>query len=138
MKKKMSSLYGFHLIEILSVLAMVAILISLSIPIYSQYYVHERRLEAAHMLSKLSIELEKFYIENNTYQNASLSSLHFPEFIAKENYRLLIQSANHNHYLIAAKPIGKQLTKDKLCAALMLNSNGEKTISGTGTVEDCW
>lgn len=128
---------GFHLVEILFTLAIVSITAALSYPIYADYMMYYRRIEAQGMLGKLALAMEKYRSENQTYENASLETLHFPEVIVKKNYRLAIHQAGHANYLLTATPIGKQ-SKDDTCATLSLNSKEEKGISGNGTLEECW
>jgi len=129
---------GFHLIEILIAITILSITASFSLPLYSSYLVATRRLEAATTLSKLAIAMEQYHIEQNTYQNASLATLHFPEMIAKNNYQLIIQTTTDTHYLLLAKPVGKQSEKDQRCKTLTLTSAGEKGVTGTGRVNTCW
>jgi len=124
--------------EMLAVLAIISIVTTFAIPLYSQYLVHTRRLEAAGSLSRLALAMEQYHIEHNTYQGATLTDLHFPETIAKNNYQLTIFSTDTNAFLLAANPLGKQAEKDQSCAVLTLHSNGEKGISGPGKVDECW
>ena len=128
---------GFHLIEIIIALAIISLLAGLSLPLYSQHLIHEKRLEAESMLSKLAIAMEKYHIEQNTYQGATLADLSFPEFILKNNYQLSIQTTA-NDYQLMAKPLGTQAEKDEICGALILKSTGEKETTGTGKSDDCW
>ena|SRR3989338_8337717 len=137
MKHSIHFLKGFHLIEILIVLAIVGILAAFSIPLYSQYRMQERRQEAAQILSQLAIAMEKYQVEQNTYQDATLNLLHFKELIADHRYQLIIQSATENDYFLVAKPLETQAENDP-CGALTLNSRGEKGITGTEKIEDCW
>ena len=129
---------GFHLIEILIVLAIIGILSTLAVPLYSQHMVQERRLEAAEQLSKLALAMEEYHVEHNSYQAATLAELHFPEFIIKNNYQLIIASSSDTNYQLIAKPINNQAENDKNCGSLILNSNEEKNVSGHATVEECW
>lgn len=135
---KLDSQQGFHFMEILTSFAIISITAALSFPLYSQYIVTARRLEAASILTKLAVAMEQFHIEHNTYQNATLAALHFPRQIAKNNYQLSIQANTSYSYLLAAKPIGNQTKKDPVCATLTLNSNGEKGVTGRGSIEECW
>jgi len=128
---------GFHLVEVLFTLAIVGITAALSYPIYADYMLYARRLEAQSTLSKLSFAMEKYRAENNSYEHATLEALNFPETIVKNNYQLAIRQTSHSHYLLTATPIGKQ-TKDETCATLSLNAKEEKGISGHGTLEECW
>ena len=129
---------GFHLIEILIVLAIISILSAFYLPSYLQYLVQERRLEAETMLSKLAIAMEQYQIEQNTYQQASLEKLHFSEFIVNNNYKLTIQSATDFDYVLAAMPLGKQEENDKRCGTLLLYSTNAKAVTGYGGIEECW
>jgi len=128
---------GFHLIEMLSAMAILSILVSLCLPIYSQYIVQAKRLEAASMLSKLSAAMEKFHLEQNTYEGATLARLNFPITIANNHYQLHIQTTA-NDYTLLAKPIGKQAEKDTACGGLILQADGRKEVTGTGNVNECW
>jgi prepilin-type N-terminal cleavage/methylation domain-containing protein len=65
---------GFHLIEILITFSIIGILSMIALPIYSQYF------------TKLSINLEEYYLRHHTYENANLDILHIPEWI--DNYQL--------------------------------------------------
>lgn len=129
---------GFHLVEILSTVAILSILVALSLPLYTQYNTGVKRVEAENTLGKLAIAMERFYVEHNSYENATLEALNFPATIAKDNYRLAIQTATNNDYALLAEPIGKQAEKDQRCAGLILYSNDKKAVTGSGSVEECW
>jgi len=130
--------FGFHLIEILISLSLVSLLAAISLPIYSHYFVKEKRYEAFSTLNKLAIALEQYHIENDTYENATLKKLKFPEKVVNGNYQLQLQSLRADSYRVMAKPIGQQARKDTMCGGLILNSIGEKRITGSGKVEECW
>jgi type IV pilus assembly protein PilE len=129
---------GFHLIEILITIAIIGILSLVSFPIYSEHITEERRLEAANTLSKLALALEEFHFTNNTYDTATLTNLHFPETIAENSYRINIVTATKTDYIISATPINKQANSDSYCGTLTLNSYGEKSINGKGSINECW
>jgi type IV pilus assembly protein PilE len=103
----MKKSFGFSLIELLTTLSIAAIIAAFCLPLYTQYLTKTHRLEAQTILSKLAIEMEKFHIEHNTYESATLDGLGFSENIAKNNYRLSIQSTQ-NDYTLFAKRTGKQ------------------------------
>lgn len=131
-------LTGFSLIELLIVVAIISILSALCIPLYSQHFVREKRLEAEITLSKLALAMENYYTVHNSYEEASLESLGFVEKIAGDRYQLAIIKATNNEFELAAAPLNNQAEKDSRCGTLILNSTGEKNISGTGLVTDCW
>jgi type IV pilus assembly protein PilE len=136
--KKNPSQFGFHLFELLITLSIISILATISFPIYSHYFVKEKRYEALNQLHKLAIALEKYHIENDTYENATLMKLKFREKIVNGNYLLQLQSLKTNFYRIAVKPIGQQARNDKQCGTLILNAIEEKKITGPGKITECW
>lgn len=129
---------GFTFAEIMLTLIVIIGLLVFGLPAFLQYIVNERRLEAASMLSKLAIAMEKFQLETGSYQGATLEKLTFPTSIVHGNYRLIIQYATDKDFLLLANPLASQAERDKKCATLTLRANGEKGITGTGKVEDCW
>lgn len=133
-----TTVYGLHLIELLITLSLIGIAATLTYPAYTRYIVYEKRTEAAGMLVRLSINLEKYYLEHLSFENVSLAALKLPEFIAKQSYQIIIQSATTKDYILLAKPLGKQADEDRKCATLTLNAYGEKGITGNGQVKDCW
>lgn len=135
MKKNLN---GFTLVEMMLTLAIIIGLLIFGLPTFLQYLVNERRLEAAGILSKLAIAMEKYQLENNTYAGATLEKLNFPTLIVKDHYHLIIQYATDKDFLILATPRGSQAEKDKQCETLTLRATGEKGITGTGNVSDCW
>lgn len=134
----LENIKGFHLIEIMIVIAIIGILASICFPIYTQPTIKARRLEAETMLVKLAIALEEFHLEHQTYEGAVLSDLNFSEFIAANNYRLAIQTATDHDYVLHAQPLGKQAEKDKECGTLILDAHNQKNVTGSGKVTECW
>ncbi len=134
----MKKFFGFNLIELLVVLTIIGILSALCFPLYSQHIVHEKRLEAEIMLEKLASALEQYYTIHNSYKGATLEQLNIPAIIVNNNYQLAITSTNDTDFFIQATPLNQQAQNDNACATLSLDSQGEKKISGAGSVSDCW
>lgn len=125
---------GFSLIELLIIVSIVGILTTISLPLYSQHVVNERRTEAKTTLIQLAASLEEYDTIHHTYQGASLQVLNFPEIIAHDSYKLSIIDLSDSAFTIAAEPLSHHDT----CGTLTLNALGEKAISGTGQITDCW
>ena len=129
---------GFHLIEILIVIAIVVVCAGIGLPMMSQYFVKEKRLEASAALTKLSLAMEDYHTKYNTYRDATLTALNFPQLIVKNNYRLFIEAASEDNYILIAKPLAKQAERDTACGDLSLTASGDKGISGPAKVNECW
>src|SRR5438105_4977721 len=108
MNKMNHALFGLHLIEILSVMFIACLLSAISLSLYGHHLVHTNRLQAAQSLLELAVAMESYYVEQGSYQGADLDMLHFPKYIAKRSYQLMIQSATREYYQVLASPIGKQ------------------------------
>jgi type IV pilus assembly protein PilE len=136
MKHKKPS--GMTLLELLITLSIIAILTMIGLPLYSQHFIHQNRIEAEITLEKLAASLEQYNTLNNSYKNATLSGLGIPSTVAKNNYTIAIADATDTDFLLTATPSETQAQKDNACLTLSLNSKGEKGITGAGQMDDCW
>ena len=137
---------GFTLIELMIVLAIIAILVSIAYPSYQDQVRSSRRADCEGALLNLANALERFYTSNNTYATASIGNAAgdiFPAQCPIDNanatYNLTIAAASASAYTIQATPTGAQ-TGDK-CGTLTLTSTGVKNIVGADaglTPADCW
>ena len=66
----MRSSRGFTIIEIMIVVAMVAILASIAVPSYTQYVTRSKIAEATTALSSHRVKMEQFFQDNRTYVGA--------------------------------------------------------------------
>jgi type IV pilus assembly protein PilE len=128
---------GFTLMELLIALALISVLSAIAYPFYNGHLVKVRRTYAAAALEDLAGRMEEYYILNNTYNNATLENLHVNEIHYKSYYYLNIITKDDT-YVLRAMPLGKQADVDALCGSLTLDQNGNKNISGNGSVEECW
>ena len=65
---------GFTLIELMIVVALVALLAAIAVPSYRQYVIRANRTEATSALMSIATAQEKFFLANNAYA-ASVSAL---------------------------------------------------------------
>src|SRR5579872_5788960 len=93
---------GFHLIEILITLSIIAILTCIGLPVYTQYLKREHQLAAENTLANLAIAMEHYHFANHTYRAATLNKLHFSDQAIHDFYQLQIVMATEEDYLIAA------------------------------------
>lgn len=69
---------GFTLIELMIVVAIVAILASIALPSYQDYLIRSRIPEATSTLSDMRVKLEQFYDNNHTYVGAPICAADLP------------------------------------------------------------
>lgn len=129
---------GFHLIEILIVLALTSIMSHWMLNSYASIIAKERRREAVHALYSLASALEGYALEHASYAGATLRQLKLPTRVADGNYELVINFARQNEFQISAHPLARQAEIDTRCGILLLTSTGEKNITGAGTHKECW
>jgi Tfp pilus assembly protein PilE len=126
---------GFHLIEILITLSLVAIMSHLMIERYQHFIVETRRKEAVQALHMLASAMENYAIEHSTYSGADFTKLKINPHISGGNYILIINHAHNDGYLLSANPLSHQADADKHCGTIKLSSTGELSVTGTAT--DC-
>lgn len=137
---------GFTLIELMIVIAIIAILVSIAYPSYQDQVRSSRRADCEGALLNLANAMERFYTSNNTFATATIGAGANDIFPGQcpidggtPTYNLTISAASGSAYTLQAAPTGPQAA-DK-CGTLTLTSTGVKNIIGaTGglTPADCW
>jgi type IV pilus assembly protein PilE len=127
---------GFTLIELLIVLAIVSILTCIAYPCYTSYVIKARRSNAAVALMNLADSLEQYYDDHHSYKNATLENLNINNNL--DFYQLAIVSENGTEYRIEAIPKDAQAKADIQCGTLILDQIGNRSITGTGNIDECW
>lgn len=137
---------GFTLVELMIVVAIVAILASIAYPSYQQHVMKSRRATAQSCLLEVSQFMERFYATNMRYdKTADGKAVTFPntqcttDLAGQYVLRFAAGEPTAGSYTIEAVPQGHQATLDTKCGTLSFNHRGEKKVSVTGTpVSDCW
>lgn len=136
MKKNMRNTAGFTLVELMIVLAIIAILAAIAIPSYRKYVLRGHRTDATAALQDLASRQESYYFSNNAYTN-DLSKLGAAASVAGTYFNVTIPSATSTNYTITATAQGTQ-TNDTECTAFSLTRAGVQSSTGTGTAAKCW
>lgn len=128
--KRKRNIKGFTLIELMIVVAIVAILVALALPSYSRYVRKANRGEAQQLLLNWSNNQEIWRANNSEY--ATLAQLAAPTH-TKYTFTLPVRSATT--YTLTATAIGDQANDEDRgnpCSPLTLDQSNNKTHA------DCW
>ncbi len=134
---------GFTLIELMIVVAIVAVLLLVALPAYQDQLQKGRRTDAMAALQDIAGSMEKFMLDRSTYTE-SLDDLGYdtPTDSPEGYYRITVREPVAgsceitNCYVLDATPQGVQVGDTK-CTQFTLWSNGVKEALGT-LENDCW
>ncbi|KZN37707.1 type IV pilin protein [Pseudoalteromonas luteoviolacea] len=136
MKSKAFKYRGFTLIEMMIVVAVLGILATLAYPNYTGYLQRAARAEAMTILLDAANKQEQYFVDNRQYASA-LSDIGIPSTSGNGYFTLTVTLANGGYTLTATAANGP-VRGDTICTTLSLNNLGIKSITGTGSVDECW
>lgn len=128
---------GFSLIELIIVIVIIGILSRIIYPSYRNHVVRARRIYATVVLLDAAARLEQYYINNNSYVGATIDKLGIEDANTKQYYTIALTTTD-SAYTLKAIPKGQQAQLDNLCGTFGLDEVGNKFISGTGKIPECW
>lgn len=142
---------GFTIIEVLVVVAILAILTAIAVPQYAKYVTNARRADGKSALVAAAQAMERYFTNNYSYVGATIGNssadhipttsdggyyiLSFPQDVNATN-----PSATAFSIQAVADPNGKQ-ANDAFCKTLTINHLGEKGAESTenaDTTSQCW
>jgi type IV pilus assembly protein PilE len=129
---------GVTLIELVTVMVIVAILAAMAIPGYRQYIIRANRTDAKTALLNTSAALERCYTRFSTYRSPPCTVAN-NVLTANSTYRIVVApGADPNtQFNLSAVPQGAQAA-DTRCGTLTVDETGRRDRTGTQAVADCW
>ena len=140
-------LVGFTLIELMIVVAVIAIIAAIGYPSYINSVVKTKRTAAEGCVSEYATYMERFYTQNLRYDNDTVGNANpvvgnAPTLTldcagpqsSGADYAFTVTAPTQSTYTITATPKGAQASRDTTCGALGLDQSGAKTPSTSG----CW
>jgi type IV pilus assembly protein PilE len=129
---------GFMLIELLVTITIVGILATIAMPSYLNHVTIGRRIDGKSALLNMSSAMERYNSQHHTYTGATVANLGLTNLTPNGTYTLSIASATATTYHLQAAPTPPQATHDAACGTLTLNHLGQKGVTGTDSVANCW
>ena len=132
---------GMTLIELMVVLAIVAILSTLAVGSYRRYVMRANRTDATSALLRIQVAQEKYFLQNNTYTtdvtDPSPTGLGVTSPTPRGFYTLAVAGAPGiaTSFKATATATGTQ-TQDTSCLTLTIDDQGLRNSAPSTT--DCW
>ena len=137
---------GFTLVELIVVVAIVAILAAVVVPSYSQHVLKTKRQSAKSTLLQVVNKQEQFFLNNKQYATTLTGLGYSDEYYIDgdgsavaatsddRTYQITLANATSAAFEVKATPVLNQV-KDTDCGTLTAASDGSRTASGSG---ECW
>lgn len=135
---------GMTLIELVIVVAIIALLAAIAVPGYRQYVLKGNRAEGQSALMQLAAAQEKFYLQNNEYTDqvaaAPPAGLGLMATTERGFYDIAVALGPDNQsYTATATPVaGAGQADDTRCTGFSISDTGYRDSTGPGGRDFCW
>jgi type IV pilus assembly protein PilE len=127
--------HGFSLIELLTALAIVAILATVTVPSFSGLVARSRRSDAVSALLQVQLAQARWRAEHLSYAT-DLATLGHPSAESPDgHYRLRVSQADAAGFVVIAVPVGVQ--QGDRCGTFAIDGGGPRYATGFAD-RGCW
>lgn len=129
---------GFTLIELMIVVAIVAVLVAIAYPSYREQVIKTRRAEGRAALADVAQRMERCFTRFSAYDNAACAGT---AAATSEGgwYAVSATTLTATTFTLSAAPQGDQATADTRCGTLTLTHTGARGQSATPPAGyACW
>ncbi|GMU72385.1 MAG: prepilin-type N-terminal cleavage/methylation domain-containing protein [Burkholderiales bacterium] len=131
---------GFTLIELMMTVAIAAILAAVAIPMYRDYVVRSRIIDATSRLSDFRVRMEQFFMNNRTYESVGgACGVADPSVTSDQAFQIKCTGASATAYTATATGLSSAGMSG---FEYEINQAGTKTTkalpSGWTTTTGCW
>ena len=140
---------GFSLIELMIVVAIIAIISAFAYPSYDRYVIKTKRSVAQNALLQVADRQQQFFMDNKRFA-ADITDLGFPAspYVVDDTgtstvasdadavYSLSLSNVTATTWTATAAPLNGQLSRDTYCGSLTITQTGAKGKSGAS--DECW
>ena len=133
---------GMTLVELLTVLVVVAILATLAVSSYRRYVIRANRTDATALLLQIQVAQEKYFLQHNVYAGNLATELGFASDTTPHGtYKVTLAAASGadfaTSYVATATALGSQKGSDPQCLTLTVDDKGQRS-SNPGASGTCW